>query len=88
MQKFRFSILIATAIIGSCVLAGAARAQEGMGPPPGMMGGPPPVPPPLMMALRTANPTDDQKKQLDALQKDVDRFKAAVENTSTSRPSG
>jgi Spy/CpxP family protein refolding chaperone len=65
MQKSRFSILIATAIIGSCLLAGVARAQEGMGPPPpGMMGGPPPVPPPLMMALRTANPTDDQKKQI------------------------
>lgn len=65
MRKSRFSILIATAIIGCCVLAGVARTQEGMGPPPpGMMGGPPPVPPPLMMALRTANPTDDQKKQI------------------------
>ena len=75
MLKNKFSILIATAIIGSCVGAGAARAQEGMGPPPGgmmmgpppggmMMGGPPPVPPPLMMALRAASPTDDQKKQI------------------------
>ena len=65
MRKSRFSILIATAIVGCCVLAGVARAQEGMGPPPpGIMGGPPPVPPPLMMALRTANPTDDQKKQI------------------------
>jgi Spy/CpxP family protein refolding chaperone len=74
MWKNKFSILIAIAILGSCIGAGAAQAQEGMGPPPGgpmggpppggMMGGPPPVPPPLMMALRAANLTADQQKQV------------------------
>src|ERR1035437_6435045 len=65
MWKNKFSILIATAILGSCIGAGAARAQEGMGPPPGgRRGGPPPIPPPLMMALRAANLTADQKKQV------------------------
>ncbi len=74
MLKSKFSILIATAILGSCLGAGVAQAQEGMGPPPGgpmggpppggPFGGPPPVPPPLMMALRVANLTADQKKQI------------------------
>ena len=64
MLKSGFSMLIATAILGSCMIGGAARAQDGMGPPPGMMGGPPPVPPPLMMALRAANLTDAQKTQV------------------------
>jgi Spy/CpxP family protein refolding chaperone len=64
MLKSRFSMLIATAILGSCMIAGAAHAQDGMGPPPGMMGGPPPVPPPLLMALRAANLTDAQKTQV------------------------
>src|SRR5271163_1325328 len=66
MWQKRFSILVATAILGTCISASVARAQEGMGPPPGgpMGGGPPPVPPPLMMALRAANLTDAQKKQV------------------------
>ncbi len=65
MLKNKFLILIATAILGCCIGAGAAQAQQGMGPPPGgPMGGPPPLPPPLMMALRAANLTADQKKQV------------------------
>jgi len=67
MWKSRFSILIATAILGGCISAGVARAQDMMGPPPGggpMGGGPPPVPPPLMMALRAAALTPAQQKQI------------------------
>ena len=66
MWKSRFSILIVTAILGSCMITGAAQAQMMMGPPPEgmMMGGPPPVPPPLMMALRAANLSDAQKTQV------------------------
>jgi Spy/CpxP family protein refolding chaperone len=69
MRKSRVLILIATAIIGGCIGAGAVHAQEMMGPPPGMMmgGGPPPVPPPLMMALRAANLTADQQKQVHSI---------------------
>ena len=89
MRKSRFSILIATAIVGCCVLAGVARAQEGMGPPPpGIMGGPPPVPPPLMMALRTANPTDDQKKQIhDILESSRQNTAAQMEQMRSIRDS-
>ncbi len=71
MLKNRYAILIAAAILGTSLCAGRVLAQEGPppggmmgGPPGGMMGGPPPVPPPLMMALRAANLTDDQKKQV------------------------
>jgi Spy/CpxP family protein refolding chaperone len=65
MWKSRFSIPIAIAILGGCVNAGVARAQDMMGPPPGgPMGGPPPVPPPLMMALRAAALTPAQQKQV------------------------
>src|SRR5260370_9720168 len=66
MWNSRFSILTGTVVVGSCIVAGAAHAQMMMGPPPGgmMIGGPPPVPPPLMMALRAANLTADQKKQV------------------------
>jgi Spy/CpxP family protein refolding chaperone len=74
MWKRKFSILIATAILGSFISAGVARAQGMMGPPPGgpmggppmggPFGGPPPVPPPLMMALRAAALTPAQQKQI------------------------
>ena len=73
MWKSKFSILIATAMVGSSLFTHAARAQMGMGPPPGgmmggplggMMSGPPSVPPPLMMALRAAAPNFDQQKQI------------------------
>ena len=74
MWKPKFSILIATAILGSFISAGVARAQGMMGPPPGgpmggppmggPFGGPPPVPPPLMMALRAAALTPAQQKQI------------------------
>ena len=71
MLKNLYAILIAGAILGTSLCAGSVLAQEGPppggmmgGPPGGMMGGPPPVPPPLMMALRAANLTDDQKKQV------------------------
>jgi Spy/CpxP family protein refolding chaperone len=78
MWKSKFSILIATAILGSCMSASVARAQGMMGPPPGgpmggPMGGPPPgdpfggpplVPPPLMMALRAAALNPAQQKQI------------------------
>jgi Spy/CpxP family protein refolding chaperone len=74
VRKYKFSILIATAILGSLITAGIARAQGMMGPPPGgpmggppmggPFGGPPPVPPPLMMALRAAALTPAQQKQI------------------------
>ncbi len=66
VRKYKFSILITTAILVSFALAGLVSAQMIMGPPPDamMIGGPLPVPPPLMMALRAANLTADQKKQV------------------------
>jgi len=65
MWKNKFAILLATAIVGSCIGAGVARAQGMMGPPPGgPMGGPPLVPPPVMMALRAAALTPAQQKQI------------------------
>ena len=69
MWKSRVLLLIATAILGSCIGAGTVQAQEMMGPPPGgpMGGGPPPVPPPLMMALRAANLTAGQKNQVHSI---------------------
>jgi Spy/CpxP family protein refolding chaperone len=65
MRKSSFSILVAIAILSSCISTRVARAQYMMGPPPGgPMGGPPPVPPPLMMALRGAALTPTQQKQI------------------------
>ena len=65
MWKNKFAIMLAAAIIGSCLSAGVARAQGMMGPPPGgPMGGPPLVPPPVMMALRAAALTPAQQKQI------------------------
>jgi periplasmic protein CpxP/Spy len=65
MWKNKFAIMLAAAIIGSCLSAGVARAQDMMGPPPGgPMGGPPLVPPPMMMALGAAALTLAQQKQI------------------------